>query len=264
MERESWCDADVARAYAEGFSDATRQCVEPMVRAVGAAPGVRVLDLCCGPGIVSAELVAHGAHVTGLDFSEPMLERARRVVDRATFVHGDANTLPFEDGAFDAVTIGFGLPHLPEPERALMEVRRVMRTGGRLAFTCWQGAATSTAFAIAMNAVETRGVAGVALPSGPDFWTLADRDAAFGALTRTGFTPMDFATIHSRWIVADPDRVYDYFAEGTARMRALLQAQPPRRRAAIRSAMREAVMSLPRNGKGWVVPIPAALTVAVA
>jgi len=71
--------------------------------------------------------------VTGLDFSAPMLERARRKSSAIEWVEGDALALPFADGSFDAVTIGFGLRNVPDMERGLAELRRVLRPDGRLA-----------------------------------------------------------------------------------------------------------------------------------
>jgi len=70
--------------------------------------------------------------VTAIDFSAPMLERARRKSADIAWVEGDALALPFADGSFDAVTIGFGLRNLAEADRGLAELRRVLRPGGRL------------------------------------------------------------------------------------------------------------------------------------
>ena len=96
-------------------------------------PGDRVLDACCGTGDLAVAAQRAGGHVTGLDFSERMLERARRKSAEIEWVRGDALALPFEDGAFDAATVGFGVRNLDDLERGLAELRRVLRLGGRLA-----------------------------------------------------------------------------------------------------------------------------------
>ncbi len=96
-------------------------------------PGDRVLDACCGTGDLAIAAAKAGGKVTGLDFSEPMLERARRKSDEVEWLEGDALGLPFADGSFDVVTIGFGLRNLSNVERGLEELRRVLRPGGRLA-----------------------------------------------------------------------------------------------------------------------------------
>jgi demethylmenaquinone methyltransferase / 2-methoxy-6-polyprenyl-1,4-benzoquinol methylase len=95
-------------------------------------PGDRVLDACCGTGDLALACARIGGKVTGLDFSERMLERARRKAPQLEWVCGDLLSLPFEDSSFDAATIGFGIRNVEEVERALRELRRVLRPGGRL------------------------------------------------------------------------------------------------------------------------------------
>jgi demethylmenaquinone methyltransferase/2-methoxy-6-polyprenyl-1,4-benzoquinol methylase len=96
-------------------------------------PGDRVLDAACGTGDLAVAAVKAGAgHVTGLDFSERMLERARRKAP-LDWVQGDMLALPFGDASFDAATVGFGVRNVSDLERALRELRRVLRPGGRLA-----------------------------------------------------------------------------------------------------------------------------------
>jgi demethylmenaquinone methyltransferase/2-methoxy-6-polyprenyl-1,4-benzoquinol methylase len=96
-------------------------------------PGDRVLDACCGTGDLAVAALGAGATVTGIDFSERMLERARRKSDEIEWVQGDAVKLPFEDASFDAATVGFGVRNLADLERGLAELRRVLRPGGRVA-----------------------------------------------------------------------------------------------------------------------------------
>jgi demethylmenaquinone methyltransferase/2-methoxy-6-polyprenyl-1,4-benzoquinol methylase len=96
------------------------------------SPGDRVLDACCGTGDFALACARAGGRVTGLDFSERMLERARAKSSAVEWVQGDALALPFEDGSFDAATVGFGVRNLESLERGLAELRRVLRPGGRL------------------------------------------------------------------------------------------------------------------------------------
>ncbi len=96
-------------------------------------PGDRVLDVCCGTGDLALADLEAGGTVTGLDFSPRMLERARRKSREVEWVRGDALELPFADASFDAATVGFGVRNLGDLERGLRELRRVLRSGGRLA-----------------------------------------------------------------------------------------------------------------------------------
>ena len=94
--------------------------------------GDRVLDACCGTGDLAIAARAHGATAVGLDFSSQMLERARRKEPAIEWVQGDVLALPFEDASFDAATVGFGVRNVDDLDAGLRELRRVLRTGGRL------------------------------------------------------------------------------------------------------------------------------------
>jgi demethylmenaquinone methyltransferase/2-methoxy-6-polyprenyl-1,4-benzoquinol methylase len=100
--------------------------------------GDRVLDAACGTGdLAIADLKAGASRVTGLDFSEPMLMRARtkavHLKPALEWIQGDMLALPFADATFDAATVGFGARNVADLQLALRELRRVLRPGGRLA-----------------------------------------------------------------------------------------------------------------------------------
>lgn len=97
-------------------------------------PGDRVLDAACGTGdLALAGLHAGAGSVTGLDFSERMLARARAKAPALDWVQGDMLELPFAAAAFDAATVGFGVRNVADLPLALRELRRVLRPGGRVA-----------------------------------------------------------------------------------------------------------------------------------
>jgi demethylmenaquinone methyltransferase/2-methoxy-6-polyprenyl-1,4-benzoquinol methylase len=95
-------------------------------------PGDSVLDACCGTGDLAVAAAREGGRVTGLDFSERMLERARRKAPALQWVEGDLLALPFAEGSFDAATVGFGVRNVEDLELGLAELRRVLRPGGRV------------------------------------------------------------------------------------------------------------------------------------
>ena len=104
-----------------------------VTQALALTPGQRVLDLAAGTATSSAALAAGGADVVGCDFSLGMLRvGARAGHEGVELVAGDALRLPFADGAFDAVTMSFGLRNTADPDAALAELLRVTKPGGRL------------------------------------------------------------------------------------------------------------------------------------
>jgi len=102
-------------------------------------PGDHALDLCCGTGYIALALARHGAEVTGLDFSDKMLEvaqsrllRSKLSTQNLRFLQGDAEKLSFPDNSFDVVTMGYGLRNLSSWEAGLREMVRVAKPGGRI------------------------------------------------------------------------------------------------------------------------------------
>ena len=102
------------------------------VKAVGAGPGDRVLDLAAGTGTSSEPFAAAGALVVPCDFSFGMLAVGKERRPDLPFTAGDATKLPFADESFDVVTISFGLRNVVDTVGALTEMRRVVRPGGRI------------------------------------------------------------------------------------------------------------------------------------
>jgi len=128
-----------ARDYDRLFSPYRLRQFAVLADELGLEGHEHALDVGCGPGqltLVLARSLPHGS-VVGVDVSEQVLalarDKARRAgVHNASFVHGDALALPFGDGVFDLVVSSFLLPWVPDPDRALHEMRRVLRRGGRL------------------------------------------------------------------------------------------------------------------------------------
>jgi ubiquinone/menaquinone biosynthesis C-methylase UbiE len=130
------------------------------------APGERVLDVACGTGIVTfaaARAVGPRGEVFGVDLSGQMVEACKRRADvrqvfNTRFARMDAEKLDFTDGRFDIALCSLGLMYMPDPERALREMRRCLRAGGRLAVAVWGEAALcgwSTLFPIVDAEVES-------------------------------------------------------------------------------------------------------------
>lgn len=123
-----------SRFYRAGpFGWELRRIQRRALRALAAKTGERVLDLGCGPADGAAWLRARGVNAIGLDYSEGMLESARRQPElRGRLIRGDAGRLPFATGAFDHLVCTNSFHHYPDHQAALGEMRRVLRPGGRL------------------------------------------------------------------------------------------------------------------------------------
>ena len=112
-----------------------------LVRFAGIQRGAKVLDVGCGTGVVALTAARRGAAVTGLDLTPELVARAKENSAVAgldiAWHQGDAEALPFPDGAFDIVVSQFGHMFAPRPEVAIREMLRVLRPGGTIAFATW-------------------------------------------------------------------------------------------------------------------------------
>ncbi len=264
MEIDGWSDPAIAKGYADGFAQATQVVAERLSDTIKAERGTQVLDLCTGHGVVAAALLKRGASVVGLDFSQAMIALAKSAAPEAEFVHGDAMAMEFEDASFDAVTIGFGVPHFPDPLRGLTEAARVLKPGGRLAFSIWQGKGSEGAFGWLFDAVGRLGDPEVSLPEGPDAHLLADKAVAQALLTETGFTEISSEVLATQLAVSEPEFLFDAFDRGAVRAAALLSGQPAAKRDAIRTdlAARARAEGVGQDS-GILVPAPSAIVSAI-
>src|SRR6202451_907078 len=112
-----------------------------LVKFAQVSAGQRVLDVACGTGVVAVTAALRGAKASGLDLTPALLERAKKNAQIAgvdvEFVEGDAEALPYPDASFDVVLSQFGHIFAPRPAVAISEMLRVLKPGGRIAFsTC--------------------------------------------------------------------------------------------------------------------------------
>ncbi|MFI0410392.1 class I SAM-dependent methyltransferase [Actinomadura sp. 3N508] len=154
-ERELW--AGRASAYERGFARLTRHMVGPLLDAAGVVDGTRFLDVGTGPGFVSQGAAERGAVVSAMDADPGMADMARRNVPGLDVHVAVLPEVPFPDGTFDAVAGNFVINHVGTPDKAIGELRRVLRPGGRLALTCWLMPG-SGALGVVREAIEEAGV----------------------------------------------------------------------------------------------------------
>jgi SAM-dependent methyltransferase len=257
FEQSGWERA--ADRYGDAFGGVTRQTIPSLLQAAGVKAGTRLLDVASGPGYVAAAAVAAGATAVGVDFSSRMVALAARLNPGIRFEEGDAESLAFADGSFDAVAINFGVLHLARPDAALAEARRVLVPGGRCAFTVWAKPEVSVGFGIVLRAIETYGRMDVPLPEGPPFFRFSDPDEAARSLVAAGFVEPRVEQIPLVWYLESADALLEAFLEGAVRTAALLKGQTPEALIAIRRAIAESAESY-RRGQTIEIPMAAVLS----
>ncbi len=259
FEHDGWERA--AAHYGGAFGGLTAKAAGPLLDAAAVSAGTRVLDVASGPGYVAGEAAARGAGVIGVDFAAAMVIEARRRHPAIAFREGDAEALPFEDSSFDAVVMNFGMLHLARPDTAIAEARRVLRPGGRYAFTVWAPPEKAVAFRMILRAIEELGNPHVPLPEGPPFFRFSDPDATRVTLEQAGFADVEAGELPLTWHLTSANAVFDALSRGGVRTAAVLRAQTPEAFAAIGDAVRRGVDAYAVDG-GFAVPMPAVLASA--
>lgn|SRR5262249_17159422 len=260
FEQVGWQRA--AEHYPDAFGNLTSQAAGPLLDAVRAGAGTRVLDVATGPGFVAGAAAARGAIVTGLDFSSAMVAEARRRYPSITFREGDAEALPFDAGEFDAVVMNYGMLHLARPDTAIAEVRRVLRSGGRYAFTVWGAPELAIGFGLVVHAIERYGTPNVGLPEGPPFFQFSDAVECRRTLESAGYREVAVEMLRLTWRLQSADEVFAAIALGGVRTAAVLRAQAPDAIAQIRESVRHGVESYWTKDGAFEVPMLSVLASA--
>jgi SAM-dependent methyltransferase len=239
FERSGWGAA--IGGYNDTFGAVTRQTVQATLDAAQVGSGARVLDICCGPGMLSEAAAKRGAHATGLDFPG-VVELARKLVPGAEFMSGDALDLPFPDNSFDAVVCGYGVMHLPDPEKAML--------------TVWDNDPTS-GIGLVYHALHDFANLNVSLPHGPGIFQFSSLEKMRNTLREIGFAKAEAALFPQFWRLKSAQELLDAVHEGTVRTRAVLAAQTPEVVANITAYIEAGIAPVRSGDAGFNVPMPA-------
>jgi len=150
----------VASAYLADVVPTFEPFADQALALAAASPGHHVVDVACGPGTLALRAARRGIRVSALDFSERMIDGLRdRIVSdppgsEVRPVVGDGQQLPFEDASFDAGFSLFGLMFFPDRARGFVELRRVVRPGGRVVVSSWPPAETTPWVATLFEALD--------------------------------------------------------------------------------------------------------------
>lgn len=259
FEHAGWSESGVSHVYETYFTSLTSQSIGPLLDAVGAGPGVCLLDVATGPGHLASEAAKRGAEVIGVDVSPAMVEIARGLYPNLEFRAGDAEDLPFQAESFDAVVMNYGLLHLSRPDLAIQEAFRVLRANGRLAYTVWAPPDRARGFGLILEAVQAHGNSNLPLPPGPPFFRFADHNESSRVLRAASFSDPTVIDVPQRWLLPNADALLQVFEEGTVRTRALLKGQTPAAMQAIRAAVAQSARAF-AAGDHLDIPMPAVLS----
>jgi len=235
FEESAWSER--AGSYDRVTGQVTASVAEPLLEAAGVQTGMRVLDIGCGTGVVTAAAAARGARATGADMAEGMLAYARERHPELEFVAADAETLPFEAAAFEAVVASLVVNHLPAPPRAVGEFARVLAPGGRVAIAVWDRPERTVLFGELTAAVADTGLdVHATLPPGPDPYRYAEDGEMRGLLAGAGLVDARVATLELVYRCDDVGALWDGLLGGSARIATVIERQTPQARGRIRAA----------------------------
>jgi ubiquinone/menaquinone biosynthesis C-methylase UbiE len=262
FEHAGWEDQAVCANYDAQLSRITRQSVQALLDAAGVYRGTRVLDVATGAGYVAGAAAERGAEACGIDFSAVQITMARQRYAAVRFEQSEADAMPFPAASFDAAVSAFGMPHFPDPEAVVREAYRVLKPGGRFAFTVWDRPDKVIGFGAIYDAIRAHGTLDVGLPVGPNFFLFSDPAQSRGVLQAAGFHALSITFVPQVWRVAAPEQVFDATLEGSVRAAATLRGQSPTAREAIKAAVCKVISGF-RRGDQYEVPMPAVLAAAI-
>lgn len=269
---KDWDDPEIVQGWSQwhdAWSVHTEALTAAIVEGLDPRPGARLLDLACGtgePAITLARAVGPTGSVVATDLSRGTLTAAREQIQRhglegrVTVREADMEHLPFADGEFDGVSCRLGIMFVPDVGRALREVRRVLRPGGRASFVVW-GSPMDQGWSGAMlrtfsQHVEIPGCAvGVPTP-----WRFADAGPLADALAEAGFTEVteERRAVTMPW-PGDGADFWEYVRATAAPARQVLRENPPE---VMRTAIREVIAAWDGFRIGDHLEMPGSIGVA--
>lgn len=257
FERKGW--NSTADVYDSHFGRHTVKYAAPLLDLAEVRQGSKVLDLACGPGYLSAAANDRGAQILGIDFASNMVAVAKSKFPTLTFQSDNAENLSLADRSFDAVVMGFGMLHLAHPEAAAAESCRVVKPGGRFAFSVWGNPEkVCLGTGILNRAMQDHANMALGLPDGPPVFRFADHAESERLLSGAGFIDIHIKQVDQAWVLRKASDLLDTFREGGVRAGEILRAQ----NAATLDTIREQVIrdaEVFRKGNMFEIPMGAVI-----
>jgi len=247
------------------LSSQSRRATELLVSGAALSPGQHVLDLASGtgePALSIAKVVGSSGRVVATDMVPEMLEGARENasalgLSNMEFKVADAESLPFGAGEFDRVTARFGVMFFPDIHKALSEVRRVLKPGGRISFVVWGPPEGNPLFSTMTGPFLKHVQMPTAPPDAPGVFRFADENKFAGVVSAAGFHSVKTATITVDWPwPGPPEEAWLATSEIAAPFRKMMDTLPPEKKKAV---VEEVIAGIAHYYDGKQVNFPASL-----
>lgn len=236
FEKSAW--VEMSAHYDSIAGQMTRQAVNPILDAVGSRDGSTLLDVATGPGYVAAAAAGRGARPVGIDFSQEMIAGARQMFPNLELEQGDAEDLRYRDASFDAAACAFGMLHFARPGKALAEMRRVVRPGGKVVYTIWSAPAKDHLFGTIREVVLKHADLGAAaVPSGPGAFMLSDPLVSMALMDAAGLTEIRVEEVPCHFDVRTPRDILGFLNHCSPRVLPIFRAQTEEIRGHIEQAL---------------------------
>jgi ubiquinone/menaquinone biosynthesis C-methylase UbiE len=270
MIRQEWTGAaPLWQKWNHKFVIQTRAATELVLHGAELAPGMKVLDLASGtgePALSLAQAVGPQGRVVATDLVPEMLEHARQNAAahglyNLEFRMADAESLPFSDGEFDRVTCRFGIMFFADIPKAMAEIRRVLKPGGRVCFAVFGSLEENPIFLVSLGPFLKRAKMPPPPPDAPHIFRFADETKLANALSSAGFR--DVSTNKQRVTFPWPGSVeesWEATRDLAAPFKKLIEAIPPDQ---AEEVIREVLDGVRRFQVGDNINLPATVIVAV-
>jgi SAM-dependent methyltransferase len=248
-------------AQREELWKASRPVTEWMVRKLDPQPQNTVLELAAGmadTGLTAARLVGESGRVIVTDFTSEMVAAARRRaeelgVQNAEFRVLDAERMNLETDSVDGVLCRWAYMLMIDPPAAFAETRRVLRPGGRLAFSVWAARERNPALSLVGGVLESQGHIPPPDPEAPSAFAMADPERIRELVVGASFAEPEIEEVAFRWPFAEQDAYWRYLTETAASASPVLRSLPPEEQDKVREQVHEAARQF-RSGEGYDFP----------
>ena len=246
-----------------------RDMTRVIVEAAEVSPGMQVLDIACGagePAITLAMLLTTGGNVVGVDLSPGPLKIAevraeQRGLMNINFLRADAHDLPFPENSFDRITSRLGVMFFSDLPRALAEMHRVLKPGGKAALLAW-GSMDQPYFKTTIGTVLRTMPDAIVRESGRSMFRFGKNGILAQELRKAGFSSVNERFVTTAWTwPGTPKEVWEYFQEVAIPFVPLLQSIPAERRAEIDA---EVIRAISQYYDGTSIKFTATVNITVA